>query len=389
VLRLYDTRRRGTFAFRPRDKRAVTIYVCGVTPYDTTHLGHARTFLVFDVLARLLEAGGTRVRYAQNVTDVDESILQRAARDGVDWRELGRREERAFLEDMRRLDWRKPDVMPHATGELEAMIRLAERLRRRGHAYELPSGLYYDVSTFPRFGELSRYSVAKMRRILASQDDARLDDPRRRSPLDFALWRRVPDGPTWPSPYGRGRPGWHLECSAMSERHLGYPIDIHGGGSDLIYPHHECEIAQSEGAHTGRERFVRHWVHIAPVRLNAAKMSKSEGNMVFVRDALKRNSPQALRLYLLDIHHRRPFDHDEERLARARDRAAALAMALGRGRLGPIERDQASAAVLGALEDDLHTERAIRELERHARRELEPRAAASLRTIARGVLGIL
>jgi len=389
VLRLYDTRRRGTFAFRPRDKRAVTIYVCGVTPYDTTHLGHARTFLVFDVLARLLEVGGTRVRYAQNVTDVDESILQRAARDGVDWRELGRREERAFLEDMRRLDWRKPDVMPHATGELEAMIRLAERLRRRGHAYELPSGLYYDVSTFPRFGELSRYSVAKMRRILASQDDARLDDPRRRSPLDFALWRRVPDGPTWPSPYGRGRPGWHLECSAMSERHLGYPIDIHGGGSDLIYPHHECEIAQSEGAHTGRERFVRHWVHIAPVRLNAAKMSKSEGNMVFVRDALKRNSPQALRLYLLDIHHRRPFDHDEERLARARDRAAALAMALGRGRLGPIERDQASAAVLGALEDDLHTERAIRELERHARRELEPRAAASLRTIARGVLGIL
>ena len=389
MLRLYDTRRRGTFAFRPRDKRAVTIYVCGVTPYDTTHLGHARTFLVFDVLARLLEAGGTRVRYAQNVTDVDESILQRAARDGVDWRELGRREERAFLEDMRRLDWRKPDVMPHATGELEAMIRLAERLRRRGHAYELPSGLYYDVSTFPRFGELSRYSVAKMRRILASQDDARLDDPRRRSPLDFALWRRVPDGPTWPSPYGRGRPGWHLECSAMSERHLGYPIDIHGGGSDLIYPHHECEIAQSEGAHTGRERFVRHWVHIAPVRLNAAKMSKSEGNMVFVRDALKRNSPQALRLYLLDIHHRRPFDHDEERLARARDRAAALAMALGRGRLGPIERDQASAAVLGALEDDLHTERAIRELERHARRELEPRAAASLRTIARRVLGIL
>lgn len=389
MLRLYDTRRRGTFAFRPRDKRAVTIYVCGVTPYDTTHLGHARTFLVFDVLARLLEVGGTRVRYAQNVTDVDESILQRAARDGVDWRELGRREERAFLEDMRRLDWRKPDVMPHATGELEAMIRLAERLRRRGHAYELPSGLYYDVSTFPRFGELSRYSVAKMRRILASQDDARLDDPRRRSPLDFALWRRVPDGPTWPSPYGRGRPGWHLECSAMSERHLGYPIDIHGGGSDLIYPHHECEIAQSEGAHTGRERFVRHWVHIAPVRLNAAKMSKSEGNMVFVRDALKRNSPQALRLYLLDIHHRRPFDHDEERLARARDRAAALAMALGRGRLGPIERDQASAAVLGALEDDLHTERAIRELERHARRELEPRAAASLRTIARGVLGIL
>jgi L-cysteine:1D-myo-inositol 2-amino-2-deoxy-alpha-D-glucopyranoside ligase len=390
VLRLYDTRRRGTFVFRPRVTNAATMYVCGVTPYDTTHLGHARTFLVFDVLSRLLEASGTRVRYAQNVTDVDESILQRAARDGVDWAELGRREERAFLDDMRRLHWRKPDVMPHATRELDAMIGLAERLRRRGHAYELPGGLYYDVSTFPRFGELSRYSVAKMRRILASQDDARLDDPLRRSPLDFALWRRLSDGPTWPSPYGRGRPGWHLECSAMSERHLGFPVDIHGGGSDLLYPHHECEIAQSEGAHGGRVRFVRHWVHIAPVRLNAAKMSKSDGNMVFVRDALKKNSPQALRLYLLDIHYRRPFDHDEEHLARARDRAATLADALGRGRVGPIERDPASAAVLGALEDDLHTERAIRELERHASRELaSSAAAASLRTIARKVLGIL
>jgi cysteinyl-tRNA synthetase len=175
----------------------------------------------------------------------------------------------------------------------------------------------------------------------------------------------------------------------MSERHLGFPVDIHGGGSDLLYPHHECEIAQSEGAHGGRVRFVRNWVHVAPVRLNAAKMSKSDGNMVFVRDALKKNPPQALRLYLLDTHYRRPFDHDEERLARARDRAATLADALGRGRLGPIDRDLASAAVLGALEDDLHTERAIRELERHASRELASSAAASLRTIARKVLGIL
>jgi L-cysteine:1D-myo-inositol 2-amino-2-deoxy-alpha-D-glucopyranoside ligase len=388
VLRLYDTRRRGTFAFRPRG-RAVTIYVCGVTPYDTTHLGHARTFLIFDVLARLLEARGVPVRYAQNVTDVDESILQRAARDGVDWRELGRREERAFLADMRRLGWRKPDLMPHATREVPAMIRLAEELRRRGHAYETPGGLYYDVSTFANFGALSGYSPAKMRRILAAQDDARLDDPRRRSPLDFALWRRVPDGPTWPSPYGRGRPGWHLECSAMAERHLGYPLDIHGGGTDLVYPHHECEIAQSEGAHSRRGRFVWHWVHTAPVRLGGAKMSKSDGNMVFVRDALRRSSPQALRLYLLDIHYRRAFDHDEARLARARERAAGLAQTLGRGRLGPIERDRASREVLGALEDDLRTDRAIRALERNARGPLDPRARASLRTLAKRVLGLL
>ena len=365
------------------------MYVCGVTPYDTTHLGHARTFLVFDVLARLLETRGQRVRYAQNITDIDESILQRAARDKVSWRELGRREERAFLADMRRLGWRKPDAIPHATREIRAMVSLAERLKRRGHAYELPGGLYFDVSTFPRFGQLSRFSKPKMRRILASQDDARFDDPSRRSPLDFALWRRVAEGPTWPSPFGRGRPGWHLECSAMSDRHLGFPIDIHGGGSDLIYPHHECETAQSEAAHGMKTRFVGHWVHVAPMRLGGAKMSKSDGNMVFVRDALEKTSPQALRLYLLDVHYRRAFDHDEDHLARAAQRADALAKSLGRGRLGPLEKDASTQAVLTALDDDLHAERAIRVLERHARRDLAPDSMASLRTIARKVLGIL
>jgi L-cysteine:1D-myo-inositol 2-amino-2-deoxy-alpha-D-glucopyranoside ligase len=388
VLRLYDTRRRGTFAFRPRG-RVVTMYVCGVTPYDTTHLGHARTFLLFDVLTRLLEARRARVRYAQNVTDVDESILQRAARDGIDWRELGRREERAFLEDMRRLGWRKPDVIPHATREISAMLRLAERLEERGHAYQAPSGsLYYEVGTFPRFGELSRFSTAKMRRILGEQDDARLDDPRRRSPLDFALWRRVPDGPTWPSRYGPGRPGWHLECSAMAQRHLGSTVDIHGGGTDLVYPHHECEIAQSEGAQPRPMRFVRHWVHVAPVRLDDKKMSKSDGNMVFVRDALRTTVPQALRLYLLDVHYRRAFDHDETRLARARERAEALAKALGRGRAGPLGRDAATREVMATLEDDLHIERAIRVLERGAS-SADKKVRASLLAIARRILGIV
>jgi L-cysteine:1D-myo-inositol 2-amino-2-deoxy-alpha-D-glucopyranoside ligase len=365
------------------------MYVCGITPYDTTHLGHARTFVVFDVLARLLEARGQRVRYAQNVTDIDESILQRAARNRIGWRELGRREERAFLEDMRRLGWRKPDAIPHATREIRAMVELGERLRRRGNAYETPGGLYFDVSTFRRFGQLSGFSRTRMQRLLAQQDDARLDDPTRRSPVDFALWRRVTNGPTWPSPFGRGRPGWHLECSAMSDRHLGFPIDIHGGGRDLIYPHHECEIAQSEAAHGGRMRFVGHWVHVAPMRLGGEKMSKSDGNMVFVRDVLKKTSPQALRLYLLDVHYRRPFDHDEDRLARARERAKALAGSLGPGRLGPLEDDGPTHNVLGALEDDLHAERAMRNLERHARRDLAPETAASLRTIARKVLGIL
>jgi L-cysteine:1D-myo-inositol 2-amino-2-deoxy-alpha-D-glucopyranoside ligase len=386
VLRLYDTRRRAVVPFRPISS-PITLYVCGVTPYDTTHLGHARTFLAFDVLVRHLEAGGRKVRYAQNVTDIDESILQRAARDGVSWRALGRREERTFLADMRSLGWRRPDVMPHATRELPAMRAMIGTLFKKGFAYDIKGGVYFDTSRDPHYGELSRFSVARMRRILAAQDDAALDDPERRNPIDFALWRRVPSGPTWPSPYGPGRPGWHLECSAMSLRHLGARVDIHGGGTDLVYPHHENEIAQSESA-TGKRPFVGWWMHTGPVRLEAVKMSKSLGNMVFVRTVLATTTRQALRLYLLDSHYRRPFDHDEVKLARAAERATALAEALGRGPVGPLGRDVATREALAALDDDLDTRAAIRALERGARTG-SAGAKPSLRRVARDVLGIL
>jgi L-cysteine:1D-myo-inositol 2-amino-2-deoxy-alpha-D-glucopyranoside ligase len=385
VLRLYDTRRRAVVPFRPIS-RPITLYVCGVTPYDTTHLGHARTFLAFDVLVRHLEARGKTVRYVQNVTDIDESILQRAARDGVSWRDLGRREERTFLADMRGLGWRRPDVLPHATREIPAMLAMIDALLKKGCAYDIKGGVYFDTSRDPHYGELSRFSVARMRRILAAQDDAALDDPERQHPIDFALWRRVPSGPTWPSRHGRGRPGWHIECSAMSLRHLGARIDIHGGGNDLIYPHHENEIAQSECA-TGERPFVGWWMHAGPVRLGGQKMSKSLGNMVFVRTALETTTRQALRLYLLDSHYRRPFDHDEVRLARAGERAAALAEALGRGRVGPLGRDVATREALGALDDDLDTREAIGVLERAAH-EASAQAKPSLRHVARNVLGI-
>jgi L-cysteine:1D-myo-inositol 2-amino-2-deoxy-alpha-D-glucopyranoside ligase len=386
VLRLYDARRRAVVPFRPRSS-PITLYVCGVTPYDTTHLGHARTFLAFDVLVRHLEARGNVVRYAQNVTDIDESILQRATRDGVSWRDLGRREERAFLADMRRLGWRKPDVMPHATRELPAMRLMIDALLAKGCAYEIEGGVYFDTSRDPHYGELSRFSKARMRRILAAQDDAALDDPQRRNPIDFALWRRVPSGPTWRSRHGRGRPGWHIECSAMSLRHLGPRIDIHGGGSDLVYPHHENEIAQSECA-TGRRPVVGWWMHTGPVRLGAEKMSKSLGNMIFVRTALETTSRQALRLYLLDSHYRRPFDHDEAELVRANERTVALAASLGRGPAGRLGRDAVTREVLAALDDDLDTRAAIRTLERGARKA-SAAEKPSLRNIARNVLGVL
>src|SRR5438132_2466909 len=198
VLRLYDTRRRTVAPVRARG-REFKMYVCGVTPYDTTHLGHARTFLVFDVIARLLEATGQPVRYVQNVTDIDEPILQRAARDGIGWRELGTRETRAYLADMKQLGWRKPDVICHATRELPAMFAVIRTLERRQAAYALPRGLYFPVAAHARYGELSRLSAAAMKRILAGQDDAKLEDPGRRDDRDFALWRFVDDGPTWPS----------------------------------------------------------------------------------------------------------------------------------------------------------------------------------------------
>jgi L-cysteine:1D-myo-inositol 2-amino-2-deoxy-alpha-D-glucopyranoside ligase len=247
--------------------------------------------------------------------------------------------------------------------------------------------VYFDTTRARHYGELSRYPAARMRRILAAQDDAALDDPRRRDPLDFALWRRVPTGPTWPSRYGRGRPGWHIECSAMSLRHLGPRIDIHGGGSDLIYPHHENEIAQSEAA-TGKRPFVNWWIHTGPVRLEGEKMSKSLGNMIFVRTALETTTREALRLYLLDGHYRRPFDHDEAKLVRARERAAALAESLGRGAVGPQGRDRVTREVLAALDDDLDTRAAILALERGVRKATAA-AKPSLRHLARRVLGIL
>jgi len=361
------------------------MYVCGVTPYDTTHLGHARTFLTFDLIARLLEATGHRVRYVQNVTDIDESILQRAQRDNVDWRDLGRRESRAYLRDMTRLGWRRPDVTAYATRELPAMVSLIRALERRGAAYRMPKGVYFPVARHPRYGELSRLSPAAMQRILAGQDDAALEDPGRRDPRDFALWRTVDVGPTWPSPWGRGRPGWHLECSAMIKHHLGDRIDLHGGGADLIYPHHENEIAQSETA-TGERPFARTWAHVAAMELGGKKMSKSDGNMIFVRDTLKTTDPRALRLYLLERHYRKPFDHDGALLDRARLRAKALAAAFGHGPVGPLGRDRDTRAAIAALEDDLDVRRALAIVERAAPRA-DAKTRASLRVVAR-IVGV-
>ena len=234
--------------------RRVTLYVCGITPYDAAHIGHAFTYVAFDTLARFLRGRGHEVAYCQNVTDVDDDVLRRAARDGQDYLELGRRETASYLQDMDALNVARPSFFPKATEEIPAMVELAGQLVEGGNAYVVDGTVFFDVTSYPGFGELSGLRPAEQRDLLAERGGDP-DDPRKRHPLDFVVWQRSQPGePWWDSPWGRGRPGWHLECSAMAREYLGTTIDLHGGGADLLYPHHESERAQSEAANAGAVR---------------------------------------------------------------------------------------------------------------------------------------
>ena len=305
----------------------VTLYVCGITPYDAAHLGHAFTYSAFDTLVRFLRARGHRVDYCQNVTNVDDDMLRRAASNGEDYLELGRRETASFLRDMDALDILRPTWFPKATQEIPAMIELATELQRGGNTYEVDGTLFFDVTTFPGFGELSGLGQAEQRELLAERGGDP-DDPRKRHPLDFVVWQRSQPGePFWASPWGAGRPGWHLECSAMSRRYLGTTLDLHGGGADLLYPHHESERAQSEAANG--TRFVRRWLHTGMVRYQGEKMSKSLGNLVFPRDLVRDHEPAAIRLALLAHHYRSSWEFDAEELKLATERLDAWRRADG------------------------------------------------------------
>jgi L-cysteine:1D-myo-inositol 2-amino-2-deoxy-alpha-D-glucopyranoside ligase len=307
--------------------RRVTLYVCGITPYDAAHVGHAFTYVAFDTLARFLRARGHEVVYCQNVTDVDDDVLRRAAANGEDYLALGRRETAAYLRDMDALNVVRPDFFPKATGEIPAMLELAGRLVDGGHAYEVDGTLFFDVTTNPGFGELSGLGETEQRDLLAERGGDP-DDPRKRNPLDFIVWQRSQPGePWWDSPWGRGRPGWHLECSAMARRHLGVTIDLHGGGADLRYPHHESERAQSESAN--RAPFVRRWLHTGMVRYQGEKMSKSLGNLVFPRDLFRDHDPAAVRLALLAHHWRSQWEWDPAELKEATERLSVWRGACG------------------------------------------------------------
>ena len=289
-------------------ERPVTIYVCGITPYDTTHLGHAFTYATADVLIRYIEYTGRDVRYVQNVTDIDDDILRKAKELGGSWLDIGNRWTAHFIQDMIALNVRAPEFYPRATEVIPEIVETVQALIDHGVAYEKNGSVYYHVDAFESFGALSGLDRDAML-ATANERGNRPDDPNKRDPLDFVLWQAAAPGePTWDSPWGAGRPGWHIECSTMSTKFLGETIDVHSGGGDLIFPHHCCEIAQIEPV--TKKPFVRFWMHAAMVRHAGEKMSKSLGNLVWARELLKTYSADAIRLYLASHHYEIEWSHD-------------------------------------------------------------------------------
>ncbi len=346
----------------------VSMYTCGITPYDATHLGHAATYVGYDVLQRRLRDLGHETRCVRNITDVDDDILRKARELGVHYLDLAAAEVARFDDDMRALNVIDCWSEPRATSAIPDIRGFIGMVLDRGHAYQAGGAVYFDVSTFPEFGSVSHYTEAQMLDY-ARDRGGNVDDPNKRNPLDFVLWQpSAADEPAWESLWGPGRPGWHIECSALALRELGTTIDLHGGGADLIFPHHECEAAQSESA-TG-EPFVRHWMHQAMVRMDGEKMSKSLGNLVFVSELRKQHDPMAIRLMIVENHYRTPWEWDDTRMPRADERLELWRRA-GTG-------DAVLDEVRALLDDDLDVPAAVAAIDAAARAGEGISAAAAL-----------
>jgi len=394
-MRLFNTQTQSVDPFEPVNGQ-VGIYVCGVTPYDTTHAGHAFTFLTYDVLVRYLRHLGLDVTYVQNVTDIDDDILRKAREKGVAWDELAREETARYRKDMRDLNALDPDHFVAATDHIPEMQEIISRLLELDLAYVANGSVYFSVEKDPEFGKLSHLAPAEWLPI-ANERGNFPDDPNKHAPIDFIMWQAASPGePTWESPWGPGRPGWHIECSAMAMKYLGATVDIHGGGYDLVFPHHECEIAQSEHA-TGVEPFVRTWVHVAMVDYQGEKMSKSLGNLVLASEVLEEYSADALRLYLHSHHYRTQWAYIDQELDSWASIAADIAEAAdfpSNGASDALDASRLRNRFFAALDDDLDTPAAIEALHETARIILEApdeddiRAAqATLREMA-SVLGL-
>jgi cysteinyl-tRNA synthetase len=359
-LAFYNTLTRRKEPFVPLRSGHVSIYVCGVTVYDYCHVGHARSLIFFDAVVRYLRWRGYEVTFVRNITDVEDKIIHRAAERGEPWEALASRFAVAMQEDAAALGCKRPDIEPRATLHIEEMIAIIRNLETRGLAYHVGHGdVYFSCGDYARYGELSHRDADD---LLAG---ARVEvDERKKSPMDFALWKGVKPGePSWPSPWGDGRPGWHIECSAMSVKYLGQPFDIHGGGEDLIFPHHENESAQSCGASGGE--FVRYWLHHAFVRIDREKMSKSLGNVFTIRDVLREVEPEGLRLHLLSTHYRSPLDFSADGVSESTRALLRIYETLARaneaGVVDPGYTYESSEVVelLETMDDDFNTARAV------------------------------
>jgi cysteinyl-tRNA synthetase len=357
-LQLYNSATRKKGIFTPIREGHVGIYVCGVTVYDVCHIGHARSAIVFDVLVRYLRARGFTVTYVRNFTDVDDKIIERAKQTGEDTATLTERYIEAFYRDMHALGVLDADVEPKATEHIDDMIDMVSRLVEKSHAYVVDGDAYFSVETFEPYGELSGRNLEDM--VAGSRIAV---DEKKRNPLDFVLWKKAKPGePTWMSPWGEGRPGWHIECSAMSVKYLGATFDIHGGGRDLIFPHHENERAQSMAAN-GVD-FANWWIHNGFLTVESEKMSKSLGNFITIQDALATYHPQELRLFFLSTHYRNPLDFSRSALAEARSGIVRIYRTLQRIEelIGPYDLDprEINAPFLAATESDDLKERFVR-----------------------------
>ena len=368
TMHLYDTAKREVVPFTPG--HMVLMYTCGITPYDATHLGHASTFLVYDILQRRLIDKGHEVRCVRNVTDVDDPLFAKARELGVHYLDLAAGEEARFNRDMVALDVLPVYSTPRASSAISDIRGFIGMVLDRGFAYTAGGSVYFDVSKFPTFGEVSHYSHEQMIEF-ARQRGGKVDDPHKRNPLDFVLWHpSAEDEPSWDATWGPGRPGWHIECSALALRELGTTIDLHGGGSDLIFPHHECERAQSEAA-TG-EQFVRHWMHVAMVFKDGEKMSKSLGNLVFVDQLRTQWDPRSIRLAVIEHHYRTEWEWDEELMPRNHERLNRWKASIGGA------ASEVLATVRTCLDNDLDTPSALQAIDKAAATGADVSVAAAL-----------
>ena len=357
-MKIYSTLSGKKEDFAPQGDE-VKIYVCGVTPYDDAHIGHAMSYIIFDVIRRYLRYKKFRVKYVQNVTDIDDKIIDRANKLGIAPSELAEKYTDSYFEDMDALNIARAeaDVYPRATQEIPKIIEVIKELIGRGHAYPAGGSVYFRVRSYPDYGQLSHRSLEAMRAAEGAMGSEEKEDA-----MDFALWKASKPGePYWDSPWGQGRPGWHIECSAMSLRYLGDTLDIHGGGQDLVFPHHENEIAQSE-SYTGVKPFVKYWLHNGLVQLGGDKMSKSLGNLITIKEALKKYSADALRIFILSSHYRSPLTYSEEGLEAARSAEERLLRVVSRDDPGGGEAFDAESyrkQFIEAMDDDFNTARAL------------------------------